>query len=252
MEETELYKKRFKELAARSYNAGIFTFTDFLGLSEQAAFEEVRGQLGGAHFEASGGAEGTERVIIRFGDPEELGYEEAFPISILKVEPTAPRFAEKLTHRDLLGALMNLGIERKMLGDIAMAEGSAYIFVKEEMAAFIAEELRRVRHTDVAARITEALPTGELYKTERATVQVASERLDAVIAKLYALSREEAQKLFKRELIFVGGRLCESVAYMPKAGDVISVRGYGRFIYRSYETMSRKGKLNVVLDVYVS
>lgn len=251
MEEAELYKKRFAELAARSYNAGIFTFTDFLGLGEQAAFEEIRKGLGGVHVTAFGGTEGAERLMLRFGDPDELGYEEEFPIAVLKLTPVAPKFAERLTHRDILGALMNLGIERRTLGDIAVLESEAYLFAKDDVASFICDELKRVRHTDVQVALSDSAPVGALYKTERTTVQVASERLDAVIAKLYSLSREEAQRLFKRDLVFVSGRLCSSVAYAPKVGDVISVRGFGRFIYRSYETLSKKGKPNVLLDVYV-
>ena len=70
--ESELLKKRFVELAQKSYNSDIFTFTDFLGLAEQSAFAEIKRELGGIRYTAFGGANGAERVVIRFGSEEEL------------------------------------------------------------------------------------------------------------------------------------------------------------------------------------
>ncbi len=251
METNELLKKRFAELARRSYNSGIYTFTDFLGLSELSLFNEAKKEFFNVPYTMFGGADGTERVIVRFGSEDDIGYACDFPITILLAEPVSQKFADKLTHRDFLGALMNLGIERTTLGDIVIFDNSAYIFAKEEIAPFIISELSRVKHTDIRVNTVEKIPTGKLFKTERRTVQVSSERLDAVIAKLYSLSRDDSQSLFKKKLVFVSGSLCESQTYMPKIGDVISVRGYGRFIYASYETVSRKGKFNVSADVYI-
>ena len=190
-DETELLKKRFAELAAKSYNAGIFTFTDFLGLAEQSAFEECRSALSGIKYTAFGGAEGAERVMIRFGDVEELGYEVPFPIVTLRIAPASQKFADKLTHRDFLGSLLNLGIERSVLGDIVIIDNVGYVFVHEDMAEYISTSLTRIKHTDVRISIAEELPEGELYRREVRRIQISSERLDAVIAKTFSLSRDE-------------------------------------------------------------
>jgi RNA-binding protein YlmH len=161
------------------------------------------------------------------------------------------KFAEKLTHRDFLGALLNLGIERSVLGDIILRDSSAFVFAKEEIAKYIVSELSRVKHTEVNVSICDALPEGELYKTEEKTVQISSERLDAVIARIYNLSREDAQRLFAKGLVFASGREIASTSYAPKENEKISVRGYGRFIYRGYISSSKKGKLNVLCELYV-
>lgn len=250
-DETELLKKRFLELSSKSYNAGIFTFTDFLGLAEQAAFETVRTKLGGVKYTAFGGANGAERVMLRFGDAGDLGYEVPFPIVTLCISPKDKKFAEKLTHRDFLGALLNLGIERDCLGDIVIIDNVGYLFCKESIAAFITDELFRVRHTEVTVKEITELPEGELYKTEKLTVQIASERLDAVIARVFSLSREEAQTLFSKRLVFASGREIDSASYSPKEGEKISVRGHGRFIYNGVVSLSKKGKLNVTVEKYV-
>ena len=86
MSDTELLKKRFSELAKKSYDGGYYTFSDFLGLPEQAAFREIERNLVGKH-EMFGGAVGTERIMIRFGNPDELGYDAPFPIVCIKAEP---------------------------------------------------------------------------------------------------------------------------------------------------------------------
>lgn len=250
-DENELLKKRFAELAGKSRNCGYFIFTDFLGLNELSLFTEAARPLLPLAYKMSGGADGAERVMVRFGDEEELGYDEPFPILCIKVEPLMQKFADKLTHRDFLGALLNLGIERSVLGDIVIRENVGYVFAKEDIAEYICQELTRVKRTAVKASVCETLPTGELYKLEDRTVQLSGERLDAVVAKLFSLSRDDALSLFRKKLVFVQGRCVENNDYRPKENDLVSVRGYGRFIYcRAYST-SRKGKLNVLIKLYV-
>ena len=249
-EEIELLKKRFRELYDKADRGGYFTFTDFLGLAEQSALSEAMSRTYGG-ITAYGGAEGAERVMVRFGRADEIGYEADFPIVCVAVEPISQKFADKLTHRDFLGALLNLGIERSTLGDIVIRNNVGYVFAEEKIAEFITGELLRVKRTDVMAKITSELPEGELYKTERKRIQVQSERIDAVIAKTYSLSREDAQTLVKRSLVFVNGRECTNSSYPPKVGDKISVRGHGRLVYQGFDSTSRKGKLNALVDVYI-
>ena len=249
--DTELLKKRFLELARKSFNAGIFTFTDFLGLAEQAAFAEIKKELRGITYETFGGAVGAERVMIRFGSPDDIGYAVDFPISMIKAEPVSQKYADKLTHRDFLGAILNLGIERDVLGDIVIIDNVGYIFASEDIAPYIAENLIKVKRTDVTASISGLLPEGELYRTENKTVQISGERLDAIIAKVFSLSREDAQSLFKKRLVFADGRQIDSPSYTPKENEKISVRGHGRFIYVGEQSLSRKGKKNVAINLYV-
>ena len=248
--EEELLYKRFIELSRKSDN-GYYLFSDFLGLNEQSVFNEAKLKFAHTKYTLFGGADGCERVMVRFGDPEELGYEEEFPIRIVLAEPKAPKFADKLTHRDFLGAILNLGIERKAIGDIIIKENAGYIFVKEDMADYVAASLEKIKRTDVKTKIVSSLPSSELFKTERKKIQLSGERIDAVISKIYSISREESQSLFKKHLVFVCGKLCENTSYSPKKSDVISVRGYGRFIYIGIVGTSKKGKLNVEADIYV-
>ena len=247
-DEGELIKKRLIELYERAERSSYYTYTDFLGLMEQSLLVEA---LGFAKYKAFGGAVGAERVVVRFGDEEDIGYDEPFPISILKITPKSQKFADKLSHRDFLGSLMNLGIERRCLGDIAIIDNVGYLFCLSDIADYISDSLTRIKHTEVTVSTIDTLPEGELYKTERRTVQASGERLDAIIAKVFSLSRDDAQRLFAKGLVFLSGREVSSVSKTPKEGEVVSVRGHGRFIYRGVQSLSKKGKLNIEVDLFV-
>ena len=108
-----LLKKRLTELAEKSYSQGTYTFSNFLGLAEQDVLSRIERDIRHVPKALYGGAEGCQRVMVRFGDEDLCGYDLPFPIVCLKAAPTAPKYADKLTHRDILGALMNLGITRE-------------------------------------------------------------------------------------------------------------------------------------------
>jgi len=243
-------EERFRELAEKAWSQGVYRFTHFLDLAALDAYHRVEKNLPPVGRTLFGGAEGCERQMIRFGDAENCGYEAEFPIACLKIAPVSAKYAEELGHRDYLGALMSLGIERELLGDIVIREDCTYLFCEEHIADYIADSLTEVRRTRVRAERTENLPEGELYKTRRVVTQLSSQRLDALIAHVYKMSRSEAQSLFPSGKVFVNGRMCESPGYTPKEGEIISVRGSGRMRYAGVDSVSKKGRENTVVDVY--
>lgn len=253
-EEKELrqLKKRLAELAEKSSRQNIYTYTGFLGMAEQDVFHQMERELSYAHPTLSGGSEQAERLLVRFGNPEDMGYEEEFPIALLKIVPLQQKYADTLGHRDFLGALMNLGIERTTLGDIFIKDNCGYLFCLDTMADFIVEELRRVKHTDVKccpAEVSEAL---EKQEKVRRSLTVSSERADAVIAALYRLSRTRSVELFRARRVFVNGKICENNSSLLKPGDAVSVRGEGKFYYDGAERETKKGRLSVGILLYES
>lgn len=251
MDETELLKKRFGELAEECYARGRYTFSDFLSLAEQDAFFGMEREVSYASPALFGGVEGCERRMLRFGSAEILGYEEGYPIVCLRLSPAVPKFADELSHRDILGALMNLGIKRTVLGDIVLREKEAFVFCHEKIAPFLLEHLTKAKHTELRVSRCETLPEGALFQTREKRVQCASDRLDAVIAGCYGLSRSEAKELIEAGRLFLGGKCCQDPARSCAEGEVVSLRGYGKFLFRGTESLSRKGKLNLLLEEYV-
>lgn len=247
METDELLKKRFRELGEKCYRNGQYTFTGFLGLAELACFYEAEREFSYVPYTVWGGSELCERVMIRFGSRQELGYEEEFPIVCIQVSPLMARFADELTHRDFLGALMNLGIERNTLGDILLAENTAYLFCKAGMAEFIMENLSRVKHTPVRCELAEEAPAFPDQEKQEVKIQVSSARVDAVVSKVYGLSRSEAIEFFRQKKVFVNGRQCENNSQPLKNGDIVNVRGRGKFEYSGAQGMSKKGKINAAV-----
>ncbi len=243
-------KKRLRELSQQSLRGGFFVFTDFLSPLEASFVYELG--LREKEFSLWGGLDSAERVIARFGDAEEFGYEQPFPIRILRVGPLDGRFAEKLGHRDFLGALVHLGIDRVVLGDIFVEEnGAAYVFAHERMAEFIREQLVRVRHTSVTCEVVDALPEGVGPKREARSLVVASSRIDGVIAKVFGLSRNDAKAVFAKNEVFKNARLCVNPASSLDENDVVSVRHKGKFIYRGNARATKKGNERIEVEVYV-
>ncbi len=245
-----LLQKRFMELANRSYEQNIFTFTGFLSLPELNLFYQIKPQLEFAGVTVFGGTEAADRKMIRFGKKEDLGYEEDFPIVCIAIEPVIEKFGEHLNHRDYLGALMNLGIERENLGDIFIKEKTGYVFCLKRIADYIIENLDKVRHTSVKLKMLEKKEEFAQKEMEEMVVLTASERIDGVLAKVYQLSRSQSMELFREKKIYVNSRLCENNSLLLKAGNVISVRGFGKFVYEGISHETKKGKLSLKIAIY--
>lgn len=249
--EEEFLQKRFVDLANQSYRNSVYTFTGFLSASEQDLFYRIHPQIGQISYKLFGGVEGCERQMLRFGSEEQLGYEEAFPICCVEIRPTAPKFADKLSHRDFLGALMNLGIERSTLGDIFIADKTGYVFCHEKVADYMLASVDRIRHTSVKCKLLQEAPEAVKPTLKEEHLIISSERLDVVVAKLFHLSRSQSLLLFREKKVFVNGRCMENNSGVCKAGDVVSVRGYGKFIYGGCIHETKKGNLNITLERYV-
>lgn len=243
-------KNRFRELAQRAYEQGIYTFTGFLGLGEMDVFRQLEKELNYAGWRMDGGHSQADRCIIRFGKEEELGYSVPFPICCIQIAPIAVKFADQLSHRDFLGALMNLGIERSTLGDIKIGENCGYLFCLESIAPFICEQLIQVKHTAVICKVIQNPEEYPEEEPQRLTLQVQSLRADAVIAKVFGMSREKSLELFRTGKVFAEGRLCENPSRLLKQGESVSVRGFGKLFLAEEARETRKGKLSVKVAVF--
>lgn len=248
--EIQQLKNRLRDLADKAFQQGIYTFTGFLGLGEQDVFWREEPKLRYAGYSLSGGCEAADRVVIRFGSPQEMGYEVPFPIVCVHIQPLAKKFAEELSHRDFLGALMNLGIERSTIGDIKVGEKQAYLFCLDSIAEFICGNLEQVKHTNVKCAVTEHFESIPQEEPVRVSIQVQSLRVDAVLAKLYNMSREKSLELFRAGRVFVDGRLCENNSRQLKCGETVNARGYGKFTLEGEPRETRKGRLSVEAAVY--
>lgn len=268
MADSDYMAGRIRDLARNAYLNDYITHTDFLSASEQAAFFTALRKLGvpplvdrveGAQYLLCGGFDEAERQAVVFLpswlDAETYkAQEEDDPqvITCLQISPAAAKFADALSHRDYLGALMNLGITRGQVGDILIdrEDSSAYVFVFRDMADFICSELSRVRHTTVIPRMVPPSSCTVRPEFEIREGSVASPRLDAVLSFVCRLARGKAQELIDREAVTVDGQTALSGAYELKEGSRVSVRGFGKFVFVGSRGTTKKGRSYIEVKIY--
>ena len=248
--EEQQLEKHFRDLARTAYQRGIAVFSDFLNLNELNIFQSLRGEFSYLETETFGGYELAERQIAVFR-PEAPVFYADYPVKCLKITPLNAKFAEELNHRDYLGAVLNLGIDRACLGDILVEEDAAYLFCLERMADFIRDNLIRIRHTSVYVEQVEAENFHYEPKYKEVSGTVASVRLDKLLALAFNASRNSLTGLIEGGQGFVNGKLVTSNGYEPKEGDLSSVRGMGRFRFRETGGQSKKGREYVILWRYI-
>jgi len=249
--EEQLFLKHVSDLANTAYQKNIPTNTDFLTLYEQDLFLSSRKNVPPVDYELNGGTPFAERKMICFF-PDKEGYAKIAPITVLEIVPVQIKFSDELSHRDYLGALMNLGIERSVLGDILIRENRrAYLFCKENISEYIIKNLSFVKHTNITCTIFH----GDLEELkphlEEVCGSVASSRLDSVLTIAFQGSRSKLAGLIEGKKVFVNSRLVESASYMLKKEDVVSVRGYGKFIYKDIVGNTKKGREYISIMKYV-
>lgn len=248
MNEQELCKKRLIDLSKQANRKGIVLFSDFLNLNEINIYHQSE-KLFETKTESFGGVPCAERQMIAF-IPDALYYEWEYPITALRITPSYPKFAEKFGHRDILGAIMKLGVDRGKIGDIIVGEEESYLLCEEGMAGYFMENLDKIRHTIVRLTECSAKELEICHEFEERDGIITSNRLDSVIACIHKLSRSQASELIRQEKVFVNGKLIRDVTYTCREKDIVSVRGYGRFIYVSECGETNKGRLKIKFQLY--
>lgn len=201
-----------------------------------------------------GGFAGAQRCLLGLGGdcpPQEAD----FPLCAVQIACQLPPHAGAVapcTHRDYLGALLGLGLERECIGDILTRADGAVCFVLERTAPVILQELTSVGRCIVRCTSTKALQLADWQpQTEQVRINVPSLRLDAVLAALLHTSRAKAAELISRGAV----SLCHVPVSQPHTAvqpqDTISVRGSGRFLIEDVDGQSKKGRLWLSARRYV-
>ena len=248
--EEMMLQKRLIELSDLSYRRDIVTFSDFLNLNELNILHTTPRNLFPARYETYGGYEPAERQMVAFL-PDALYYEYRYPISVLRISPANRKFAENLSHRDFLGGILHLGIERSCLGDLLVEDGVCHVFVTDAMADFICHELTRVRHTVVKTEKIDETAFSFTPRLETIKGTVASVRLDTVLSVAFPMSRSRLTGLIEGGKVFVNGKLITSNGYRLKEEDIISVRGMGKMVYQGILSETKKGRQYIQVGKYI-
>lgn len=174
--------------------------------------------------------------------------DESFPIVSIHFQY---REQAALTHRDFLGALISSGIRRESIGDILCQSGNTVVFVDRSVASFIIDSVDRVGGEGV--RISSPYtgnwdfsPKEEMYNDT-----VASLRLDAVLRVMLRHSRTKAVSYIQAGLVNVNHQLCTCASQALKQGDVVSVKGSGRYLLKQVGAVTKKGRLFITVSKFI-
>lgn len=172
------------------------------------------------------------------------------PVKAVKVNWAG--ITDEISHRDMLGAVLGLGLKRDQIGDIVLIEdGGAAVFVEDAKADFLCSNLLQVGRVTVSCEVVdpEHLP---LSKDDGKNINgtVASLRLDAVISLGFGVSRSRVVLLIKGGAVSVNWKPVNSPSIQLEEGDQVSLKGRGRLLIESVEGETRKGRIRLKLKKY--
>jgi len=250
--EEHLTEGRFLELSRLATHQGRITYSDFLNLNELHILHTMpKADLLSGYVTFGGYAQAERQMAAFLPDALYLCEEKpAYPFCMLSVTPLQRKFAEELSHRDYLGAILHLGIERSKIGDILVEEKGAFLFAHTSLEAFLVTELTRIRHTTMMVESVQRESFVYTPHFEEIRGTIASVRLDSLLSLVFSSSRSQLTGLIEGGKVFVNGRLITSNGYKLKEEDIISVRGKGKFQYKGVLHTTKKNRLLVSVHKY--
>ncbi len=242
-EQERILYSHITDLAEISERKGVLRFSAFLN-EREAKVAESAARDAGVRVVFYGGYNGAARTVCGFfaGRDEDCSL---FPLSAV----TFSYSRGELSHRDFLGSIMGLGLERDTIGDILTAEGYAVVFCLEQAAELICG-LEKVGRIGVKSEpgVTRPLPD---QKTRQMILTVSSARLDCIVSALCNISRDKSASLVKSGQVSADFSVCPDVSARVAENTVLSVRGYGRFRVSNFVGETRKGRLRITAEKYL-
>lgn len=266
--EEQQFQRHMEDLANAAFSRGVPVFTNFLERNELHILSSIRTFPEGVRVETFGGYAFAERQMAVFlPDAPFFMYGEtaksenaasdrsfeagpAYPIRAIQIAPLHPKYADTLTHRDFLGAVCNLGIDRGQIGDLLVDENACTLFCTPQMAVFLTENCTRIKHTVVSCR---EIPMRDFTYTPRFQEikgSVSSLRLDAVLALAFKTSRTRMTPHIANGEVFVNSRMAGSADARLHDGDLVSARGFGKFRFDGVLSETKKGRYMVQVSVF--
>lgn len=238
----ELFCRQIMNIKQRVDETYVMQVTPFLNPHEQDIVSSLIGKNQGVNVSFDGGFDYAEmkRALI-YPDIFEISQED-FEVAVLSLK--YPGKFVKISHRDVLGALMNLGLKRELYGDILVKDDYAYFACDMRMADYLMQNLTMVGRGSVSiSKVNERLKRVQDYK--KIQISIASFRLDLIIAEAFHLSRSEASRFIQGNFVKVNYKEVVQTNYLCHNNDIISLRKHGRLKIIDLNKVNRKGK-NVI------
>lgn len=240
---------RLIDLAENTEKGRPYAVSEFVSPGAVQIGETIQASAPGLVLKVSGGYQGAERVRLAFVRDDYAGPVD-FGIVACRVSWDA-RY-RLLSHRDVLGSLMGLGIDRSRFGDIIMHDDGAVILAEAALLQYLKQNFLKIAMVHVTVEeipLSDIAPKEEKIKEIKTTV--ASLRLDAIASSGFGISRTKAAEAIKGERVQLNWQPAKSPSQEVREGDVISLRGKGRMELAEITGTSRKGRIGVLLKRYI-
>ncbi len=223
-------------------------YIGFLNEQEASvALSCLRGAVGVAYRLWAGYPEGERNILGIFPQEWEIDTA-AFPI--VPVSFTY-RTQDQLSHRDFLGALMALGIERDTVGDIVVGNGQTTVFLHQNIADYCFSQITKIGSVGVTAKIADVTEFSFSPRFEEKSATIASARLDNVVGALCNASRSRAMQWIEGGFVALDGIITTKSTKQVSVNCKLSIRGHGKFVITAIDQKTRKGRLVLAYKKYV-
>ncbi len=246
-EEDRILLARVYDKITAGERKGIPAFSAFLTLREQTMVAALLDFLPICFF---GGREGAERAVCcylpEYLTEQDLTDEEFSPVCAVHA---SFYHEDKLTHRDILGALMGMGIKRETVGDIYVSEGFCDFFVTREILPYILSQMESAGRTHLhIENIPLAEVTVPMEETREIKTTVSSLRLDSVLGAGFGLPRAKAVQAVESGRVFLNDKCIFKADKSVAQGDKITLRGHGKMILQTVGGKTRKDRLSITIN----
>lgn len=222
----------------------VHKLSDFLDPREQQIVVAIIGQDPEVRYSFFGGTKMAERKRAFLFPPYLEPTHDDYCLLAYKVH--YPNKFIQLSHRDLLGSLMALGLKREKFGDIHIHDEEIQIVVASEISSYVEANLQSVGRAQVHL---EAIPlTNLLIEKEdwiEKSITASSLRLDVILCEIYQLSRSKIVPFIESKKVKVNWKIIEQPAFQLQSGDHLSVRGLGRSKLIAVLGKTKKDKLRI-------
>lgn len=239
-----LFHSRISDLVSLCDKRSAPCFYGFLDAGEQAMAQDILAALlPSGCYAFYGGYSDAERCVLSVF-PDYCAFDEVdYPIVAIAFRY---RTQKKLSHRDVLGTLMHLGLRRDAVGDILCGEGLSVAFLRKDIAAYVCEQVDKIGGEGVTVITNYAGPLPITIEYASIHETIASPRLDSIVKALIRCSRDKAAELITVGSVSVEHRPVESISKTIHSGATISIRGYGRFLVDQIGPETKKGRLTLL------
>lgn len=253
MTKDEVITAKIEDRICQCRDGYYVTSTGFLDTHEQALAVAASRHAAGVRTFMYGGYDDAERrMLVCVPKDIPMSDEEAVEGLLRVLRVKLPAISRELSHRDYLGSLLGLGIERRLTGDILVRSDGADIFIVPGIEEFLLKELHRIGPVEVR---TEGVPAGELIvpeaRFEYIRDSVSSVRLDSLVSSAFRISRGKASEAIRKGLVSVDHVECLKPDASVREGASIVLKGKGKAVFEGSGGESRKGRIRIVIRKYI-